>query len=372
MPRNPFTPGFGSQPPVLIGRDDVLLDVRDGLIEGPGSPLRALKVTGPRGSGKTTVLGAAADVALEQGWIPLSVTASPQMHEELLALAVDRTAHFTNKPGRRLSGLELAGFGFTLEDTPPPQRDAIWRIAMERILDVVEERDSGLMFIVDEVSDRHPALQTFGKRFQHLKSEQRNVSLIAAGLPLNVSEFESLKDTTFIRRAIPHEIGDLPVPMVREALRETFEEYGKRVEPEALRIAADATEGFPFLVQLVGYHIWRLSSNPIITINEVEAGIAKARHSIGATVHSSSMADLSPADKKFLIAMAVDNGPSKMSAIISRTGWSTAQAGVYRSRLINAGLIRPADRHGYVDFVFPTLREYLRDHSETLSWTATD
>jgi len=365
---NPFTPGFGSQPPILIGRDDILLDVRDGIREGVGSPLRALKVTGPRGSGKTTVLGAAADVALEEGWIPLSVTASPEMNEELLGLALDRVADLTPVPKRRLTGVELGGFGLSFDDQRPDVPDLGWRVAMEKILSVLSEHNSGILFVVDEVSDRHGALQTFGKRFQNLKSEQRNVALIAAGLPINMREFESLKDTTFIRRAEPHHIGNVPISLVRDAMQRTIEDNHRTIDPEALRLAAEATEGFPFLVQLVGYHIWRKTDGNRIGLAEVEAGVAKARRSIGSTVHSSSMADLSATDKTFLLKMAVDEGPSRMADITARAGWSQAQSGVYRARLLEAGLIRTVGRHGYVDFAFPSLREYLREHAATLVW----
>ena len=90
-----------------------------------------------------------------------------------------------------------------------------------------------------------------------------------------------------------------------------------------------------------------------ITLSEVNQGIEKAQRSIGATVHSSSMADLSDADKTFLVKMALDDGPTKMGDITERAGWSAGQSGVYRARLIKAGLIRPAAAHGYVEFAAP-------------------
>lgn len=34
--KNPFTASFGTSPPVLVGRDDVLEDIGDGLAEGSG------------------------------------------------------------------------------------------------------------------------------------------------------------------------------------------------------------------------------------------------------------------------------------------------------------------------------------------------
>ena len=40
----------------------------------------------------------------------------------------------------------------------------------------------------------------------------------------------------------------------------------------------------------------------------------------------------------------------------------TGYIGVYRRRLIEAGMIEPAG-YGGVDFALPYLREYLRDHA---------
>lgn len=53
---NPFKPTAGMTPPVLMGREDVIQDFSDGLLEGPGSPGRLMRITGPRGSGKTVLL----------------------------------------------------------------------------------------------------------------------------------------------------------------------------------------------------------------------------------------------------------------------------------------------------------------------------
>ena len=364
---NPFHPAFGAQPPVLIGREHVLADVRDGLLEGPCSEFRVNKVTGPRGVGKTVVLEAAADIARAEGWVVVSVTASTGILDEILDLAIDRTAHLMDPNRRPLSqiGVWPVNVGFT---TPVPPREPGWRVRMERILDVLEQHGTGLFFTVDEISPKQESLQVFGKLYQHFQCEGRNVALMMAGLPLNVKAFERLPDTTFVRRAVPHELTNLPIAAVRSAMRKTFEDGGRTIDPETLRFAADATEGYPFLVQLVGAQIWRHATNNHITFADVELGVSAARRRIGDTVHSSSLSDLSPLAKTFLIKMAQDDGPSRMKDITARANWSPGQSNVYRSRLITAGMIRPAG-HGLVEFAFPYLREYLREHASTIVWT---
>ncbi|MDN5794791.1 MAG: ATP-binding protein [Intrasporangium sp.] len=67
---NPFTPTFGTSPPLLVGRDGDLEDFLEGLRGGPGAPERATLVTGLRGTGKTVMLNAYEDPspARRVGW----------------------------------------------------------------------------------------------------------------------------------------------------------------------------------------------------------------------------------------------------------------------------------------------------------------
>src|SRR4051794_38045568 len=81
---NPFTPTFGTSPPLLVGRDTDLEDFRAGLRGGPGSPERATLVTGLRGTGKTVMLNAYEDVAGTEGWLVISETATPNLIDRIL------------------------------------------------------------------------------------------------------------------------------------------------------------------------------------------------------------------------------------------------------------------------------------------------
>ena len=51
-----YNPGFGFDPPLLAGRDEVLSKVGEALRTGPRDPDFCLALTGERGVGKTVVL----------------------------------------------------------------------------------------------------------------------------------------------------------------------------------------------------------------------------------------------------------------------------------------------------------------------------
>lgn len=125
----------------------------------------------------------------------------------------------------------------------------------------------------------------------------------------------------------------------------------------------EGTQGYPFLIQLVGSHCWRVRRDAdSISLKDAETGVASARRRLGSLVHAPALADTSDVDKSFLLAMAKDHGPSKMADIAKRLEVDKKYAGIYRRRLIDAELIEAA-RYGHVDFTIPYLREYLREHA---------
>jgi len=126
---------------------------------------------------------------------------------------------------------------------------------------------------------------------------------------------------------------------------------------------AEGTGGYPFLIQLVGARTWRLHPNVAeISFDDAQLGVTHALRRLGSLVHEPALADTSAIDRSFLLAMAQDDGPSKMADIQRRLGVDVGYASQYRLRLIAAELIEPV-RHGYVDFTLPYLREYLREHA---------
>lgn len=206
---------------------------------------------------------------------------------------------------------------------------------------------------------------------QHLTREDRNLAFVFAGLPSMSSKWLNDDVMTFLRRAQPERLGDVPLIEVSQALGDTFETTGIVLDGEPLDIATQATAGYPFMIQLVGYHIWRrtmrrhgVEGGDVIAVSVKDAhdGVADALSRLGDTIHGSELDGLSPIDKTYLLAMAQDDGPSSTSVIAERMGKDVKYAGIYRMRLIEAQVIE--DRgYGKVDFAIPYLREYLREHA---------
>lgn len=369
---NPFTPTFGTSPPLLVGRDSDLDDFREGLRGGPGSPERATLVTGLRGTGKTVMLSAYEDLAGAEGWLIISETATPNLidritHEHLPRLLQDADPRQTES---HLTGISLpGGIGANRDVTDRHTPRPGLRSQLSQLADLLGERGSGVLITVDEVhrKGRHD-LRELGTTIQQAFRERRSVAFAGAGLPSAVEDLLSDEVSTFLRRADRRHLRTVSPDEVAEALAVPVRDAGRDITPEALQIAVAGTAGYPFMIQLVGLHAWRAdSAADVIDADQAQRGVDQARRKVGRLVHASALADLSDVDRSFLAAMAHDDGPSRMGDIASRLGVDATYAGQYRLRLIAAEVIEPRG-HGRVDFTLPGLRDYLREHAASSHW----
>jgi hypothetical protein len=200
---------------------------------------------------------------------------------------------------------------------------------------------------------------------QHAFRENRELAFVGAGLAAGISDVVNDDVLTFLRRAERHTLGSVARPDVQRAFLEPIEAAGRSISDQALQIMVNGARGYPFLLQLVGAQTWRLNPTaPEITVEDATRRVTRARRRLGELIHEPALSVASDIDKSFLLAMAHDDGPSKMADIQQRLGVDVNYASQYRLRLIAAELIYPT-RRGYVDFALPYLREYLREHSTT-------
>src|SRR6478736_2359144 len=81
MARNPYSPGVGTRPPYLAGREkEVRLFTR--LLEDFPEKRRNLRVTGLRGVGKTVLLKEYQRIAVDRGWVVVRRDFSPRLQTE--------------------------------------------------------------------------------------------------------------------------------------------------------------------------------------------------------------------------------------------------------------------------------------------------
>lgn len=146
---------------------------------------------------------------------------------------------------------------------------------------------------------------------------------------------------------------------MEDALRKTVEEGGRRIDDKGLSMAVEAIDGFPYLMQLVGYRAWdQHPETDAISQEDVANAVALARLEMEDRILEATFYELSEGDKRVLSAMLADGEVSRMTDIAARIGENSGYVSVYKNRLVEAGVVAEKGR-GILAFDMPGLREYL-------------
>ncbi len=362
--RNPFTPNFGQVPIHMAGRTQIVDEMREAFDNGLGDPNLCTLFKGARGTGKTALLSYLARAAEQQGWISASSTALPGMLEDIYEQMVRKAADLIDmRESPRMKALSL-GQMIGIEWEHPDAPSLNWRSRMTLVLDALAEQNIGLVITVDEVDPTLDEIVQLAVVYQHFVGEDRNVSLLMAGLPHQISSLLSGKSTSFLRRANQIALGRIAEADVADAFEQTVLLGEKTIEQAALDEAVGAIGGFPFMMQLVGYRSWKASEgNPSIGIDEVRRGVALAQSDMRSRVLCATLDELSNRDLDFLAAMLKDDEVSTTEKVGERLAMTSGNVSTYRRRLLEQGVIDEAHRGG-MRFALPFLREYLPDYLE--------
>ncbi|WP_165173259.1 AAA family ATPase [Adlercreutzia sp. ZJ242] len=358
-----FQPSFGNKPDKIVGREAVTEGILSGLGMRPGHRDRATLVIGQRGMGKTALLLEIADQALDRGFIAARVAASANMLDEIVETVQIKGSPFVKERKSKIKGFNAGalGFSFGLTFSDEVASNYGFRTKLSLLCDKLAENDKGILLLIDEVQANTDDMRTLATTYQHLVGEGKNIAIVMAGLPTAVSSVLNDNILTFLNRARKVRLEPLSLEPIRVYYRLTFNALRKEFPSELLDEAVSATRGFPYLLQLVGYYLEEYSAGSAsIDDGMVSDAIASAKRDLEADVFATTLKPLSDTDVKFLEAMAVDEGPSKVSDIQARLGVSAGYVQSYRARLIEAGVVA-SERRGELELVVPYLGEYLRN-----------
>lgn len=372
---NPFTPTFGAAPPLMVGRDDIIERVLAALRHGPRHPDYTLLLTGRRGTGKTALLDAIEAVARNEGWQTVSATASApelgaQLRQELSALAEG----LQRDSKMRLQSAQAFGFGASWgRDRPTPQ-PLLHELSLRRLLtgiaDIIEQPadkqsagNQGLLVTLDEfhAAELHEARE-LAAAIQHVtRREQRRVALVLAALPEVTETVLADPGMTFFHRCARAEIGLLGYGATQTALQVPIHEAGGFIDDEALELATRASGGYPFMVQLVGFHGWESCTEGLkhLGINDMHEGIFEADQALTNMLLMPLWSALSPTDRDILRHIAANGEPIEVATLADAVGKSPSYINTYRRRLLHAGAITAPDR-GVLDVRDPAMRRWLQ------------
>jgi len=380
--RNPYSPGAGSRPPALAGRDAELQAFRV-LLERlrRGRPEKSMIVTGLRGVGKTVLLNTFGSIAEEAKF----ATAFTEITHEtefrpLMARLIRRTLLSLSpldrmKEHARRAVAVLKAFTLKLPDGPEISIDVEAAVGQGDSGDLGEdladlfvavgrtaaEHDSGVVLLFDEIQFlERPELEALIAALHRTAQQALPVTLVGAGLP-QIPELTGAAKSYSERLFHFPRIGSLPHDAAREALVVPAEEEGARYEEEAVDEIIRFTEGYPYFLQEYGKHVWNLASGPTITLQDALDARRPVQLQLDENFFRVRVARSTKAELEYLRAMAaLGDGPYRSGDIAAALGRPGAQSvAPIRSRLIEKGLIfSPA--HGLSEFTVPHFAEFIR------------
>lgn len=370
---SPFTPTFGVMPPALAGRQPMINAFAAGLDGMPGNEYRAMFLTGQRGMGKTVMLNAFREVADSRQWATIYERTSEGLADRLTNTRIPALLDSldTAPKARRTSitGISLpAGLGgVNTQTTETRSTTPDLRSRLDELLAILHEHGTGLVIALDEVHRSHlDELRAVTDAVQNAFMDSAPLAFVGAGLPTSINELVNDDVSTFLRRAARAELAPLEPHEVKDALRGPIEAAGRTITDEALDAAVEATQGWPYLTQLVGGRAWELAGQDrTIEASHVLAARESAQDALASRVIEPTIAGMSRREREYLVAVARIDGPAETGEIAARMEISPTNAGNYRARLLATGVLE-SPFYGHVQLSLPGLKEYLRENGSKL------
>ena len=274
--RRVFTPGAGSLPPALTGRqreESVFLSCLADLAGGKAPP-HDVVLTGPRGNGKTTLVNwFERQCRAKNGGVEV-VRLTPSRVRTRKAL-VDALLPAAGLWKLLPAKWGIAGIGRAEWSIATPSA----QLLTERL--IARCRARALVVLLDEA---HTLDLGVGQLLLNVSQEVRADAaflLVLAGTPGLPAHLEAM-DATFWNRLGKGRlgIGRLNPDAAREALEKPLAAHGSPIDRDALDAAVEESHGYPYFIQLWGEALWdwrlengahRLASSDVDAVRPVVA-----------------------------------------------------------------------------------------------------
>jgi AAA ATPase domain len=381
--RNPYSPGAGSRPPALVGRDREI-DAMDVALQRLllGRDARSQLLIGLRGVGKTVLLNEFELLAGGRGFFHehLEVDEKGVLASGLVAtfrrvlLAMDAKRRIGERVRRALGILKAfslrfgpSGMEMTIDVDPIPGPADSGELAMDlaalfvEIAELARDHDTGVLITIDELHyvDR-PTLTALIVGLHRTAQLRLPITIAGAGLPslpLVAGEAKTYAERMFMFSRIESLSPDLAM----EALTTPSADEGVTWEPAALDRIVNFTQGYPYFVQAFGKVAWDVADGlELITLDDVERSLPVATAELDDGFYRVRAERANDTERSYLRAMAeLEPGPIKSADVARLLGRTTNALAPARDQLIKRALCY-SPRLGEIDFTVPLFGEFMK------------
>lgn len=384
--KNPFSPGAGSAPPELAGRQHVLDLAEISCARSiSGRNARSLMMLGLRGTGKTVLIGEMRSIGEKRGLLVTQIEAPegdslghmllPAMSKVLRSLStIDAAKHVAERGLRALRGfasvfnLKIGGVEVSVKPEPglADSGDIQYDLPdlFEEIGKAAQVAGKGWLLLIDEV--QYLSSEDLSALIVALhRASQRSLPIVfgGAGLPQVARLAGDAK--SYAERLFQYPvIGALSSEAAEQAVLKPIESEGATIAKDALELIVRQTSGYPFFLQEWGSFVWNTASGSEITLGDAKRSYEETIASLDNGFFKVRMDRLTQAEVKFVDAMAsLGTGPYPIAEIARVLDRKQSSLSPTRKNIITKGMIYSTD-HGHLDFTVPLFSEFLQRRAE--------
>lgn len=379
---NPFSPGAGSPPPELAGREKMIEKAKMALARIKiGRSEKSFLFVGLRGVGKTVLLNRIRTIAEEFHYKtifieahenkPLSEMLIPPIRSVLFSLdSFKNISHKVKKSLRVLSSF-MSTVKVTYNDielglVPPEEGSADsgdlefdLPNLIESLAEAAKDRETCIAIIIDEIQYlKEKELSSLIMSAHKISQRQLPLILIGAGLPQLLAlagDSKSYAERLFDYPAV----GALNDSDAKNALQEPVKSQGIEFTEDALNEIINQTKGYPYFLQEWGYHAWNLAEKSPIGLDIANKATAESLAHLDESFFKVRFDRLTHREKDYLHALAkLGPGPQRSRDLASKFGVKTQAVAALRDGLIKKGMIY-SPSHGETEFTVPLFDEFM-------------
>ena len=227
---------------------------------------------------------------------------------------------------------------------------------------------TALIVLVDELQYvPKPELAALIAALHRAAQRRLPIILAAAGLPqlrAQVAEAKTYAERLFEFR----EIGPLDEGASDDAVAKPVRARNVDIAPEALEMIFAQTQGYPYFLQEWGKHAWDIAERSPIDADVVVRASNEVAASLDAGFFRARFDRLTPAEKRYLRAMAeIGPGPHRSGEIARVLDRKVTSLAPTRAQLIAKGMVWSAAR-GDTAFTVPSFDRFMRRIMPDPAW----
>ncbi len=378
---NPFSPGAGTPPPELAGRDKIVEDATVALARvKTGRPAKSQMLLGLRGVGKTVLLNEIARIAERDGYrtIELETPEDRRLAEMLvppLRSVLTRLSAVEKSKALAIKALRgLQRFASAFKVKVGELEVSVAEIGVADSGNLETDLPDLLLLVAEAAQAAETPVAIFIDEVQYLPREdlsalivsihkigQRQLPLIVfgAGLPQLAALAGEAK--SYAERLFDYPpVGPLESSDAEHAIREPIRSKGAEIERAALAAIVKHTRGYPYFLQEWGSHTWDEAPVSPITSADVSRATMKALNTLDKGFFRVRFDRLTPREKQYMRAMAeLGSGPHRSGDIAELLGVKVTTISPLRAGLIGKGMIY-SPQHGDTAFTVPMFDEFMK------------